>query len=60
MKANLIISCGHKGIEKKQSLISITIISQLEGKADSNGSPRCTGLHLLVDSPEIMEKSPFS
>ena len=40
VNANLCLSWGHKGIEKKQSLISVIIISQFLGRAESNGSPR--------------------
>ena len=43
VNANLCLSWGHRGIEKKQSLISMIIISQFFGKARSNGSPRWTG-----------------
>lgn len=43
VKANLGQSCTQRGIEKKQSLISMTIIGHEDGKADNKGSPLCTG-----------------
>ncbi|CRH48920.1 Uncharacterised protein [Chlamydia trachomatis] len=43
MNANLGLSFLFNGIEKKQSLISTTIILQSLGRAESRGSPLCTG-----------------
>ena len=43
VKAKWGLSAGCNGIEKKQSLISIITRLQFLGKAESTGSPRCTG-----------------
>ncbi|CRH48732.1 Uncharacterised protein [Chlamydia trachomatis] len=50
VKANLGLSLGHKGIEKKQSLISIIIKFQPRGKAESTGRPLCTGPNKFICS----------
>ena len=43
VNANRSLSLMQRGIEKKQSFISITMTGQWLGKADNKGRPRCTG-----------------
>lgn len=43
MKANLKVPSGCRGIEKKQSFMSIMMVGQFFGRVVSNGKPHCIG-----------------